>query len=450
MQTQSAAEFYLADDLPDDLEAERLVLGAALTDAEALPHIAVRLTPEDFALEKHRRIFRRIRELFEQGETPSTSGLGRLLRQHGELESVDGLYYLTGLGDVPQLVGSVLAHNCERVRDTAMRRRLIRQAQVFAAACIDGEPEEPRAEFERIEQLFRAAPQRSTARNWDEIVTDEGGINRFLEPHVKPGIHLPFQGIHETLDGLRKGKLILLGARPGVGKTALAAQIAEHAAASGNRVLVVTLEMNARNLLHRSITGRAQVSAYRFRRGLLSPLERLRVQEAAGELAALADRHLIVEDSATTTADIETLLHTLAARRRAVDLVIVDYLQLLQPGNEFENRVQEVASISRGLKRITQRFDIPVLALSQLARKEDNKKHDAPELDWLKESGQLEQDADQILFLWLKKEPESEEEERMVAWRVAKNRDGMLNRGTLEFRVRYCRFVEDAIEGAAA
>jgi replicative DNA helicase len=127
----------------------------------------------------------------------------------------------------------------------------------------------------------------------------------------------------------------------------------------------------------------------------------------------------------------------------AMDLCIIDYLQLLSSVGRFETLVQEVSSISRGLKKITQRFGIPVLALSQLTRKEDRRKNDRPELDCLKESGQLEQDADQVLFLWSKKDPAEGDVTREIHWRVAKNRNGILNQGTLPFHTQYCRFTEE-------
>lgn len=122
---------------------------------------------------------------------------------------------------------------------------------------------------------------------------------------------------------------------------------------------------------------------------------------------------------------------------------MIDYLQLLDSVGRFETRTREVSSISRGLKKITQRFGMPVLALSQLTRKEDHRKNDRPELDWLKESGQLEQDADQVLFLWAKKDPDEGDSTREIQWRVAKNRDGVLNHGTLTFQTQYCRFLEE-------
>lgn len=433
--------------LPDDLDSERIVLGAAMTDAEAFPQITGLLAVDDFSLQKHKLIFECVGRLFEQGEPISTTDIAYALRGAGQLEAVDGVSYLVQLGDVPRIVN--LDAYCSRVREMSVRRRLIRSAQLIITRCASRayEPGDSLAELERMSEALGSSRKRLTARVWSEIVEDEGGLNRFLNPQMKPGIHVPFPSMHDTLDGLRRGKLVLLGARPGVGKTALAAQICEHAAANGNNVLFVTLEMTARSVLHRSLTARARVSAYKFRRGTLTETERFQVQQQASELADLGESLTILDNADTTVQGIEALLRTLRARGRPIDLCVIDYLQLLRSIGRFENRVQEVSAISRGLKRLTQTFDIPVLALSQLGRKDD--KYGEPQLDWLKESGQLEQDADQVLFLWLKTEPGEAENRREVSWKVAKNRDGILNRGVLDFNARFCRFAETVDEVAA-
>jgi replicative DNA helicase len=280
---------------------------------------------------------------------------------------------------------------------------------------------------------------RIEARTVAEIIADQGGLQQFLSPETTPGIAIPFPAIHETLSGLRASKFILLAARPAVGKSAFAVQVAETAAAAGKRVLVVSLEMSARDLLYRSITGRGNVSAYKFRTGRLSETERFQLHTETSALVDLNDRLRIADKSQATVQRISAMLRSLAARGSKSDLLVVDYLQLLTTMGRVENRTQQVSEISRGLKQIAQQFEIPVLALSQLSRKgtQDGRE---PQLEDLRDSGQLEQDADQVLFLWLKKEPQQGESLREVSWKVAKNRDGILNRGTLNFYAKYCRF----------
>ncbi|MGI9073345.1 MAG: replicative DNA helicase [Bryobacteraceae bacterium] len=437
--------------LPDDLETERTVLGAAMTDDPSIfLQISGLLQAEDFSLEKHKRIFLCIADVIDAGGIPNPHSLALEFRKRGKLESVDGLTYLVSLRDVPQLVN--LDWFCERVKDLSLRRKLISTCRLVTDRCFLAtyDRADLNADLERMTQIANASTGRKrSARTVEEVIADEGGINAFLSPEKKPGIHIPFADLNHTLGGLRRSKFVILGARPGVGKTALATQIAEHAAANGNNILAVTLEMRAADVLRRSIAGRAEVSAYKFRIGELSKVERFAIQRETGELASL-EGHLRIEDGGDITVQgIEALLRSLRARGSEIDLCIIDYLQLLHSVGRFENRVQEVSTICRGLKRITQRFDIPVLALSQLTRQEDHKRNEQPELHWLKESGQLEQDADQVVFLWLKKDPQEGESTREVFWRVAKNRDGALNRGTLNFFVKFCRFEESRDEGQA-
>ncbi len=437
--------------LPERLDMERLVLGAALTDIEAFPQICTVLSAEDFSLEKHRRIFRCATELQSRGEPLNHVSTGNELIRRGQLESVDGLSYLVSLSDgMPMVVN--LASYCQPIRAAAVRRQAIESMTALIDRCFDpGEDTgDLLARAERVTEMLNVKGGRQlAARTMERIIADEGGLNAFLSPQEKPGIHVPFPTIHSTLSGLRRAKFIIIGARPSVGKTALAAQIGEHAAGQGHRVLLFSLEMSARDVLHRSLTGRARLSAYKFRNGYLSPNERNLLQNETVEMLEYGDKLQIVDDGDTTVQGISNLLRALKARGEEVDLCVIDYLQLLNSVGHFENRVQEVSKISRELKKISKTFNIPVVALCQLKRVEDHRKNDRPELDWLKESGQIEQDADQVLFLWVKRDPEEGEKTREVLWRVAKNRDGILNNGALTFHNGYCRF-DEAADGREA
>lgn len=438
--------------VPEHSDIERLVLGAAFDEEGAFAQIADVLRATDFFLEKHKCIFLRLSELYERGESLSAVLVAKELEKHAQLESAGGLSYLLSLSDgMPKLVS--LDSFCQKVRIAAIKRQAISHLQVLLDECRD--PANETAELvlsaERVMETLNTTGRRElAARTYEEVIEDAGGINKVLSPEKKFGIQVPFDTINKTLAGLRRSKFIILGARPAVGKSALAIQIAEHAAANGNNVLFVTLEMRAEDVLQRSMTGRAAIGAYKFRNGCLNEQERRSLQSEVSKLVDLGNRLLIVDRSETTVLGISNLLRSLKARGKAVDLCVVDYLQLLSSSGRYENRVQEVATFSRGLKKITQSFGIPVLALSQLKRPENHSKNERPELDWLKESGQLEQDADQVLFLWVKRDPEEGETTREIHWRVAKNRDGMLNHGTLTFNTRFCRFVEGGNESEAA
>lgn len=438
--------------LPENLDAERFVLGAIMTDSEALSQVSDLLRAEDFVLTKHRTIFRAALAIQERGDLVNYVSVGNELMKLHQLESCEGVSYLVSLSDgMPRLVN--LASFCEPIRSTAVRRRAIESMWDLMQRCYDlgEESADLLVSAERISEVLNAtAARKLQTRTLDDYIAEDGGINPFLTPDRKPGIQIPFADIHATLSGLRKSKLILVGARPAVGKTAFATQIAEHASNSGSRVLFITLEMGGRDLFHRAIAGRAQVSAYRFREGKLSARERQDLVAETSKLRELGDKLLLVDKSDTTVQGIFNLIRSSAARGLPIDLCIIDYLQLLNSVGSFENRVQEVSKISRELKKITLAFQIPVIALCQLKRIEDHRKNAMPELDWLKESGQLEQDADQVFFLWIKKEPEEGEMTREVHWRVAKNRDGMLNHGVLTFQTKYCRFDEGSEEDRAA
>lgn len=429
--------------LPDCIDTERLVLGAGITDREAFPQIISILTADDFALEKHKTIFRHIQALYEDGKHIDRITLIEALTTSGRLASVDGYTYIAALDDGLPTLHNLEAY-CALVRKKSVLRRAIQMsADVIHRIQSGEESEDILASAEKLTSLLtQSSTRKLNARTVDEIIDSEGGLNQFLSPDARPGIHLPFAAIHETLSGLRRGKLIVLGARPAVGKTAFATQAAEHAADNGNNVVFVSVEMKARELLHRSITGRAHVSAYQFRTGKLSVIDRHSVVSETSALAGLGSKLLLVEESDATVLAIDSLLRSLRAQAQPANLCVVDYLQLLSSPGRFENRVQEVSYISRELKKIAQRFDIPVLVLSQLRRPERGSVLAEPQLEDLRESGQIEQDSDQVMFLWPSKEPSNGEEMREVNWKVDKNRDGIVNRGTLRFFTKYCRFEE--------
>lgn len=434
---------FLDQPLPARPEMERFVLGAMMAGNEAVSQVADVLRADDFVLTRHRNIFKAAFAVHERGEVMSCVSVANELTKAGQLES-DGLAYLVDLDTgTPRLVN--LAAFCEPVRNAAVRRRAIESMWDLMQRCCD--PGEETAELlaraERVGEVLSATAIRKVeTRMLDDYIAADGGINAFLMPERKPGIRIPFADLHATLSGLRKSKLILVGARPAVGKTAFATQLAERAAECGSRVLFVTLETGGRDLFHRAIAGRALVSAYRFREGRLSQVERQELVAETRKLRDLGDKLLLVDKSDTTVQGIANVIRASAARGLPIDMCIVDYLQLLSSVGSYENRVQEVSKISRELKKLALAFQIPVIALCQLKRIEDHRRNERPELDWLKESGQLEQDADQVLFLWVKKEPEEGESVREVHWRVAKNRDGILNHGVLRFQTKYCRFDE--------
>lgn len=444
--------------LPYAMESERIVLGAAMRDVESLPLIIEQLGRDDFGTEAHRRIFACMASLHERGQETPFRRVAEDLIASKQIESVGGMSYLSDLIEgMPRIAG--LESYCETIRSKASIRRAMKEAQSFLDRCAENmdSPADLVTEAQKVtESLEAAASWKPETSNYEEIIEAEGGIESFLSPNRRKGIKIPFAAIEATLGGLRRGKFILLAAKPAAGKTAFAMQIAEAAAFEGFNVLFVTLEMSPRDVAHRSIAGRAQVSAYHFREGRLSSSDRRAVRDETYKLVELGNKLRFFppavkdqrKETQVTVPRLNSLLRALDSQGTPPDLIVVDYLQLLESTGKGENRNQEVSGYSKGLKRIAHQRDIPVLSICNLSHDPNPKagQFAEPYLRLLRDSGQLSFDGDQIIFLWLEKEPEQGEELRGVMWKVAKNKDGMLNRGKLTFVTRHCRFIESVAE----
>lgn len=437
--------------LPHDHQGERLVLGTLLAYGELFTRVQELLSASDFSLEKHRRIFACMSELFERGEEINTHSVGLRLHEQKKLESVDGLEYLTSLDAT--LTADVLLSYAQRLRAISIRARGIQAAWDLIQDLHQADaPAEVLVSAERITNvLTESATRRLKARRMSEIIEDSGGINAFLTPQQRPGIALPraFADMDATLGGLVGGRYLLVSAMPAVGKTTMVHAWMYYAAAQGCNSLLVTLEMLGKEVMYREILGTAKVSSYRFREGRMGQNERHRVQDKTHRLLELDEKIRIMDQTEASVSGITAVMRSLAANGEPTDLLLVDYLQLVQPdGRKDGNRVTEVTDISRGLKVISQVFEIPVIAICNMNRK-GMKPTDEPQLNWLRESGQLEYDANQILFLWPAK-PIGSEEVRTVNWRIAKNTYGVVNHGIdgsndgaapLRFHTKYCRFL---------
>jgi len=430
--------------LPEAPEAERFVLGGALAYPEQLPEMLAMISPDDFSAERNKRICRALADLHERGETVNRVTVANELSRKQQLESVGGLSYIVSLDEgMPRL--SNLESLCAIVREKATLRRAILAARELMQRCFAQEnTAEVAVDAERIIELLQSGSKPGIrALSPGEIQDREGGINRFLSPDNQRGIEIPFATMNRTLGGLRRSRLITLAARPAVGKSALAYQWAEYAAEQGSRALLVLLEMADRDLLYRAITGRARVSAYKFRLGELNQTERWNVNTAWNEIVELGDRLLICDRTDITVQGIAALVRSLAARNKKPDVLFVDYLQLLPAVGRFENTYALVSYQIRQLHLIGKQFDIPVVALSQLSR-DSEKTGREPQLSDLRDSGAIESESHQVVFLWAKDDALSEVEPiRTVRWKVAKNRDGMLNRGELQFERKYARFLPE-------
>jgi replicative DNA helicase len=399
----SPSSIALEKGLPANIDAERFILGSILLDDAVFIEVAGALQAGDFCLEKHQRIFRRMAELHERNEKIDRITLANELLRANELESVDGLSYLVSLDDglpkIPNLDGYV-----KIVRDKASLRSMIAAAQQIMnrALLAEDTPEQILAGAE--ETLLKLGESRVSTGLMSprEVIENyDGGINAFLDPSKRiKGISTGFTKLDEMTGGLHKGELIILAARPSMGKTAFALNIASHVAIKLRLpVAVFSLEMSNESLLTRLLCASAYVDSQRFRAGYLNQDERRKLQKSALEMV---DAPLYIDDTAgVNLMDMHAKLRRLRQGGQDLGLVIVDYLQLMSGRGRFENRNAEVSAISRGMKLLAKEMDVPMLVLSQLSRAPETRQGDhRPQLSDLRESGSIEQDADLVGFIF--------------------------------------------------
>jgi replicative DNA helicase len=388
--------------LPTNVDAERLVLGSILLDDSVYIQSAGTLETDDFSLEKHRKIFKRMGDLQDRGERIDRITLANELMKFNELEACDGLSYLVSLDDgLPQIPN--IDSYIRIIKDKAILRRIIHASQHMMNRCLTGE-EEPSEILagaeETLLRLGEARVKNGLVNAEDILKSYEGGINAFLDPSKRiKGISTGFAKLDELTGGLHGGELIILAARPSMGKTALALNIAQHVSLKMKQTAAVfSLEMSKESLLTRMLCAAARVDSHRFRAGYLSQDERRKLNQALHELV---EAPLYIDDTAGLhLMDMHAKLRRLQAERK-LGLVIVDYLQLMAGRGRFENRNQEVSALSRGLKLLAKELNVPMLVLSQLSRAVETRQGDhRPQLSDLRESGSIEQDADLVGFIF--------------------------------------------------
>jgi len=439
--------------LPSNVDAERFVLGSILLNDNLYIQAAGSLEPDDFSVEKHRRIFSRMAELQARGERIDRVTLANELLRYNELESCDGLSYLVSLDDgLPQILN--LDAYIRIVKDKAVLRRIVFASQHLMNLCLIGEESLPEILAGAEETLLKLSESR--AHNGlvsPRQVIDEypGGLNAFLDPSKRvKGIGTGFTKFDEKTSGLHAGDLCILAARPSMGKTALALNIAHHIATKARRtVAMFSLEMSKESLLTRMLCAAARVDSQRFRAGYLNVEERQKLQAAA---SALVEAPLIIDD----TAGIHLLdMHAKLRRAKAehgLGLVIVDYLQLMTGRGRFENRNQEISAISRGLKLLAKELEVQLLVLSQLNRAPETRPGDhRPQLNDLRESGAIEQDADLVAFIFREEvyRPNDESLRGGAELILAKQRNGPVGTIPLVFLREFTKFENRAQDAEA-
>jgi len=429
---------------PHSVEAEQALLGSIFLDPEVLLGASEMLAPEDFYREGHRRIYEAMLALAENGEPVDVVSVAAKLREQGILEEVGGDAYLFDLAaSVPSPKNAL--YYAEVIQEKALLRKLIDAAEAIAAhGYTGGSAREVLEEAERlITTLVESRPEEGFRRLQDVLVELYQTLERLAqgEKEVR-GLSTGFLDLDRLLAGLRRSDLIIIAARPSVGKTAFALNIAHHVALRARKpVAFFSLEMPAEQLALRLLSAEANLDGQLLRSGELGPTDWDKLTLAMGKLS---EAPFYVDDSpGLTLIDMRTRLRRLAREAGPLGLVVVDYLQLMQAGRRaYENRQQEISAISRGLKAIAREFEVPLIALSQLSRAVEQRQNKRPELSDLRESGSIEQDADVVAFLYREDYyNESTEAAGKVEVLVKKHRNGPTGKVVLGFLRSFSKFV---------
>jgi replicative DNA helicase len=423
--------------LPTNLDAERFVLGSILLDDGLYIAAAGTLEPDDFSLEKHRRIFRRMGDLHERGEKVDRVTIANELMKFDELEACDGLSYLVSLDDGLPRIPNIESY-IRIVKDKAVLRRIIFASQHMINRCLAGEEEPGEILAGAEETLLKLGEARVKAGllNAERIIKSyDGGITAFLDPSKRiKGISTGFTKLDEYTGGLHGGDLFIVGGRPSMGKTALALNIAQHVALKLKQtVAIFSLEMSKESLLTRMVCAAARVDSQKFRAGYLNRQERDKLRDA---LHQLVEAPLYIDDTpGVHLMDMHAKLRRLQAEREP-KLVILDYLQLMNGRGRFENRVQEISALSRGMKLLAKEMNVPMLVLSQLSRAVEKREDDhRPQLSDLRDSGSIEQDADVVGFVFRPEVYDNKREDLkgLAELIIAKQRNGPVGTVNLVF-----------------
>jgi replicative DNA helicase len=432
--------------LPQNIEAECGVLGSIIIDPEAIVQVADFLQPEDFYRDAHRLIYQTIIQLYEQHEPADYITICDELERTNKLEEVGGASYITSLINQVPTSGNVEYYG-RIVERTAILRRLIHAAgQIAAIAYEEGDAN---VALDKAEQLIFAISQRHAHADFS-VLRDllSSYMSKLDQLHERRGtiVGVPtgFTDLDRLTGGLQRSDLIILAARPAVGKTSLCLSIAHNSAIKhGQSIAIFSLEMSKEQLVQRLLSMDAGIDQQRLRTGWIEDDEWDRIIYAMG---TLSEANIWIDD----TPGISTMEMRSKARRlqaeHSIDLIIVDYLQLMQSsvgGKRNENRVQEISEISRNLKGLARELDVPVMALAQLSRQVESRQSKVPQLSDLRESGSIEQDADIVMFIYREDVYNPDTERKNIAdIIVAKHRNGPVGEVSLYFQASQTRFCD--------
>jgi len=440
--------------LPANIDAEKTILGAILLDNSFHSEAAEKLEADDFSLDSHRRIFLRMSDLMNEQRAVDIVTLSHELSRYKEIESVGGVAYLASLTEGLPL-RPVIEDYVRIVKDKSLLRRLM----LICSAAIARAADQSETALEVIgaaETALLEVSERGVSGGLvalDRIVADSFGSidNLYNNSRAVTGLETDFTKLDENTSGLQKGELIIIAARPSMGKTAFAINIAQNAAVNHNAIVAVfSLEMSKESLLRRMLASQAWVDQRALQTGFIRREDHDKLVRG---LEQLVESRLFIDDTAgISLAEMRAKARRMRQTLGGLDLVVVDYLQLMSAtlpsagGKRYENRTQEVSAISRGLKALAKELDVPVVALSQLSRASERRGDDKrPMLSDLRESGSIEQDADVVMFIhreayYNRDEEMSESDRAKSEIIIAKQRNGPTGTVHLNFISRYTRF----------
>jgi len=433
--------------LPHNLEAEKSVLGAILIHNEAFNHAAELIDSRDFFRDAHRRIFEKMIVLSERGDAIDLVTLKDELQRSSELEEVGGPAYIASLADgVPRSAN--VEHYARIVKEKSTLRNLIHSANRILSTAYEAEQDADLILDDAEKAIFEIAEDRIREGfvPLRDLVQSSFATIEKLQQHkgMVTGVPTGFVDLDEMTSGLQPSDLVLVAARPSMGKTSFVLNIAQHVGIHTDMTVgFFSLEMSKEQLFMRMLTSEARIDAHRFRSGYLNEKDYGRLSHSLG---TLAEARVFIDD----TASIGVLEMRAKARRlqaeHGLHLLIIDYIQLMQGRGRFESRQQELASISRSLKGLAKELHVPIVALSQLSRAPETRSDHRPQLSDLRESGALEQDADVVMFIFREDQyrdgegQPNQEAEGVAEIIVGKQRNGPTGVARLAFIKEHTRF----------
>ena len=428
---------------PNSLEAEQSVLGALLIDNEAVPAAAEMLKSEDFYRQDHKEIFEAVIDLFEAGKPVDIISAKEQLKVRGTLEGVGGLEYLSTLSDIVPTTANI-RHYAKIVEEKSLLRKLIKASSEIMSLGFEASEEVTIITDEAQKKIFDILQQRSSKGFYPikEILLES--FNKLEELYNNKGyitgVPTGFSDLDSKTAGLHPADLILVAARPAMGKTSFAMNLAQYASIHARiPVAIFSLEMSKEQLVNRILCSEAMVDSQKIRTGKLDEEDWTKI---AGALGPVSEAPIYIDDTpGLTVMEIRAKCRRLKLEKN-IGLIVIDYLQLMQGRGRSENRQQEISEISRALKILAKEINVPVVTLSQLSRAPETRSDHRPILSDLRESGAIEQDADLVVFLYREDYYNPEAEKKNVAEIIlAKNRNGATGIVELAWLGQFTKFV---------